>query len=125
MTRIGACTAALALVCSAAAASADPLACTLSGYKAAPGLTAAVADNVLTLTWDGDRAQEVRLRLGIDGGRAAGRGMGGGAASTAARRPFVNWRSVVKAARGPCSPPTRPRISASSPACGGCRTSNS
>ena len=59
---------ALALVCSAAAASADPLVCTLSGYKAAPGLTAAVADNVLTLTWDGDRTQEVRLRLGVDGG---------------------------------------------------------
>src|SRR5689334_7482438 len=71
MTRIRACMSALALVCSAAAASADPLVCTLSGYKAAPGLTAAVADNVLTLTWDGDRTQEVRLRLGVDGGAPA------------------------------------------------------
>src|SRR4051794_20274997 len=71
MTRIGACTAALALVCSAAAASADPLVCTMSGYKAAPGLSAAVAENVLTLTWDGDHAQEVRLRLAVDGGAPA------------------------------------------------------
>src|SRR5262245_24940111 len=68
MTRIGAGVAAMALVCSAAAASADPLVCSLSGYKAAPGLTAAMADNVLTLTWDGDRAQEIRLRLAVDAG---------------------------------------------------------
>ena len=71
MTRIGVCAGALAFVCSAAAASADPLVCTLSGYKAAPGLTAAVSDNVLTLAWDGDRTQEVRLRLGIDAGAPA------------------------------------------------------
>jgi hypothetical protein len=49
-------------------ASADPLMCTLSGYKAVPGLTAAAADNVLTVTWDGDRNQEVRLRLTIESG---------------------------------------------------------
>jgi hypothetical protein len=57
-----------ALVLSAGSAFADPLACTLSGYKAAPGLNATVADNVLTLTWDGERAQEVRLRIGIEAG---------------------------------------------------------
>jgi len=68
MTRIGACAAVLTFVCAASAASADPLVCTLSGYKAAPGLTAASADNVLTLAWDGDRTQEVRLRIGVDGG---------------------------------------------------------
>src|SRR5262245_63863131 len=68
MTRIGAGAVAMALVCSGAAASADPLVCTLSGYKASPGLTAGVADNVLTLAWDGDRTQEVRLRLAVDGG---------------------------------------------------------
>src|SRR6476660_6276054 len=68
MTRIRACLSVLAFVCSAAAASADPLVCTLSGYKAAPGLSAGVADNVLTLTWDGDRTQEVRLRLAVDAG---------------------------------------------------------
>src|SRR3954463_7633839 len=70
MTRIGACAAA-ALLLSGTAAFADPLVCTLSGYKAAPGLTAAVADNVLTLTWDGDRTQEVRLRLAVERGAPA------------------------------------------------------
>ena len=61
-------TAALTLTLLVQTASADPLACTLTGYKAAPGLTATVADNVLTLTWDGDRTQEVRLRLGVERG---------------------------------------------------------
>ena len=60
--------AAMTLTVSAATTSADSLACTLTGYKAAPGLTAAVADNLLTLTWDGNRTQEVRLRLAVDGG---------------------------------------------------------
>jgi hypothetical protein len=58
--------AAIALIASTGTASADPLACTLSGYKAAPGLTATTADNVLTLTWDGERSEEVRLRIGIE-----------------------------------------------------------
>ena len=52
----------------AATASADPLTCSLTGYTAAPGLTAAVADNTLTLTWDGDKTQEVRMRLGVEQG---------------------------------------------------------
>jgi len=52
----------------ASAASADPLACNLSGYKPLPGLSAAAADNALVVTWDGDRNQEVRLRLGVEGG---------------------------------------------------------
>src|SRR5256885_15998835 len=70
MIRISVCAAA-ALLVAGTAASADPLVCTLSGYKAAPGLTAVVADNVLTLTWDGDRTQEVRLRLAVEGGAPA------------------------------------------------------
>src|SRR5262245_61580685 len=56
------------LVSVAARASADPLACSLTGYKAQPGLTAASADNTLTLTWDGDRNQEVRLRFTVESG---------------------------------------------------------
>ena len=60
--------AATVLVVLAPAASADPLTCNLSGYKAAPGLTASAADNALTLTWDGDKNQEVRLRFAVDGG---------------------------------------------------------
>ena len=33
-----------------------------------PGLTAAVADQTLAVTWDGDNGAELRLRFGIDGG---------------------------------------------------------
>ena len=68
MTRIRASAVAFALVCSASAAFGDPLVCTLAGYKAAAGLTAGVSDNVLTVAWDGDRTQEVRLRLAVEGG---------------------------------------------------------
>jgi hypothetical protein len=47
-------------------ASADPLKCDLSEYKAVSGLTAAVAQDVLTLTWEGDNRQDIRLALVID-----------------------------------------------------------
>jgi len=40
------------LMLAAAVASGDPLMCTLSGYNAAPGLTATAGANVLTVTWD-------------------------------------------------------------------------
>ena len=43
--RMFAATLTLALVASGAAA--DPLTCNLTGYKAAPGLTAAASDNTL------------------------------------------------------------------------------
>ena len=56
------------LVLAAAPAYADPLTCTLTGYKAQSGLSAAVADNVLTLTWDGERGQELRLRFTLVAG---------------------------------------------------------
>jgi hypothetical protein len=61
--RIALTTVTLALV--ATAVSADPLTCNLSGYKALPGLTAAVADNTLAISWDGDKSQEVRLRFTV------------------------------------------------------------
>jgi hypothetical protein len=61
--RIALTTVTLALV--ASAVSADPLTCNLSGYKALPGLTAAVADNTLAISWDGDKSQEVRLRFTV------------------------------------------------------------
>ncbi len=47
---------------------ADPLTCTVAGYRAADGLTASVANDVLTATWDGDQGQEVRMRLAIASG---------------------------------------------------------
>src|SRR5207248_11409130 len=52
----------------AASVSADPLTCTMSGYKATPGLTGTIADNTLTVTWEGDKGAELRMRLAIDGG---------------------------------------------------------
>ena len=60
---------AVALALTAASASyADPLTCNLTSYKATAGLTAAVSDNVLGVTWDGDNDAELRMRFAIDGG---------------------------------------------------------
>ena len=58
----------VAIVLVAPAAHAEPLNCSMTGYKAQPGLAAAVAEDTLTVTWDGDRNQEVRLRFAINGG---------------------------------------------------------
>lgn len=52
----------------AGAASAESLRCTLSGYRAQPGLTALAEHGGLTVTWDGDRQQELRLRFGLNAG---------------------------------------------------------
>ena len=52
----------------AAVASADPLTCIATGYKATAGLVAAVADNAVTVTWDGEKNQEIRLRFTVNGG---------------------------------------------------------
>src|SRR5262252_1036586 len=57
-----------AIVVAATTANADPLACTTGGYKPLPGLTAAAADNALTVTWDGEKNQELRLRFTVNGG---------------------------------------------------------
>ena len=51
-----------------AASFADPLTCNLSEYKGSSGLNAAVANDTLTLTWDGDKEQELRLRFGVTAG---------------------------------------------------------
>jgi hypothetical protein len=52
----------------AAVASAEPLTCNLSAYRAASGLTAAADGTTLTVTWDGERQQELRLRFGLNEG---------------------------------------------------------
>ena len=57
---------ALLFVFAASAASADPLTCDLGGYKATDGLTAAVSDNTLTVTWAGDNDSEVRVRFALE-----------------------------------------------------------
>ena len=45
------------------------LPCDLSQYKGAPGLTAAVGENQLVVTWKGVRDAELRARFGIDNGQ--------------------------------------------------------
>ena len=47
---------------------ADPLTCDLAGYKPLQGLTAAVADETLSISWDGDNGAELRLRFSIEAG---------------------------------------------------------
>lgn len=47
---------------------ADPLNCSLAHYKALPGLEAAIVDNTLTVLWEGDDHQELRLRFTINDG---------------------------------------------------------
>ena len=57
-----------AVLLAATVAAAEPLNCNLGAYKGQPGLTATAAGDVLTVTWEGDRKSEVRLRFAIDSG---------------------------------------------------------
>ena len=59
---------AIAIACAPALAQADPMSCSLDGYKAQAGLTASQAGDVLTLQWTGDRNQELRLRFTLVSG---------------------------------------------------------
>jgi hypothetical protein len=59
----------LLTLAAAADLTADPIRCDLTAYKPSKGLTAAIADDALVLTWQGDRARELRLRLAIANGR--------------------------------------------------------
>jgi hypothetical protein len=45
------------------------LTCDLHEYKSQPGMTAAIADNLLVVTWKGDREAEIRARYAIDAGQ--------------------------------------------------------
>ena len=58
----------IAILAVTAPAPADPINCDLSAYQAQPGLTATVADEILTVVWEGDRDNEVRIRFAIDQG---------------------------------------------------------
>ena len=49
-------------------ADAQTLQCSLSNFTVSPGLAATVAGDTLTVTWDGDRGQEARLRFAIANG---------------------------------------------------------
>jgi hypothetical protein len=85
-----------AAILSASSVSADQLNCDLGGYAAAPGLTAAVEHDTLTVVWDGDNRQSLRMRFVISAGTPTIREL-------AVRPPPVD---------GGFSPPTSRRTSA-------------
>ena len=53
----------------AAAPAAYAQTCDLSEYKPVPGLTASADASALAVNWEGERNEEVRLRLAISGGK--------------------------------------------------------
>src|SRR5882672_2415000 len=53
---------------SVSAADAPSTSCDLGAYTSASGLTAGNAADGLRLLWDGEKDQQLRMRLGIDGG---------------------------------------------------------
>ena len=62
----------LAAVLTLAAAStltAEPIRCELAQYTPAKGLTAAMAGDLLVVSWQGDRGRELRMRLAVADGR--------------------------------------------------------
>src|SRR5258705_2077402 len=48
---------------------ADSLNCNLSQYKAAQGLSAAVEEDALVVSWSGQNGADLRARYAIDGGQ--------------------------------------------------------
>lgn len=58
----------LVLALAASVLHADPLTCDLANYKAAPGLTATVGGNALTVAWEGDNGADVRMSLAVEKG---------------------------------------------------------
>ncbi len=58
----------LAAVLAAATLHADPLQCNLNGYKPGPGLSATTVSGSLTVQWDGDHGETLRLRFGLAAG---------------------------------------------------------
>jgi hypothetical protein len=60
--------AAVVLPSSTSHLSADSLNCSLSEYKASQGLTAAVEQNALVVSWAGQNGADLRARYAIDGG---------------------------------------------------------
>src|SRR6478672_3954635 len=48
---------------------ADPMKCDMAQYKAAQGLTAAMEQDVLTVSWTGQNGADLRARYAIDNGQ--------------------------------------------------------
>src|SRR5690349_23465956 len=75
-------------VLGAGRASADPLTCNLSEYTAAAGLTATCTTTEITLTWSGQKTDQLRMRLAINGGTPT-------IADLAIRKPGGAWTSIA------------------------------
>lgn len=58
----------LAFVLAAPGAWADPLPCDLTAYTVTPGLSVSAAPELLTVMWDGDRQQELRIQFALERG---------------------------------------------------------
>jgi hypothetical protein len=69
-------------------AASSPLNCSLSGYQGTAGLNASATADALTVTWDGDRNQELRLRFVNNGGTPT-------IADLAARRKGGAWGTLA------------------------------
>ena len=67
-------------------------ACDMSDYHALPGLSASHGADGLTVTWDGERDRDVRLRLGIDAGTPTIREL-------AIRRTGSTWTTLARGAQ--------------------------
>src|SRR6266851_8992129 len=62
-------TVAVAIVTTRPTRAAGPIACNLAEYKASPGLTAGVQQDLLVVSWSGQSGAEMRARYAIDGGQ--------------------------------------------------------
>src|SRR5438874_193186 len=56
------------LLATATSGYADSMACDMSAYKATAGLSAIHANDTLTISWDGDHDQQLRLLFGVTSG---------------------------------------------------------
>jgi hypothetical protein len=68
------------------------VACDLGDYKSSPGLTATASPGGVALAWDGDKGQELRLRLAIANGAP-------GIEELAVRNAGAAWATVVRNAQ--------------------------
>ena len=86
-------------------AAADPLTCSMTAYKPAPGLTAALAGDSLAVTWDGANGSELRVRFGIERGTPTIRELAvrhkGGAWATLAANVTPEFRVAELTGGGP------------------------
>src|SRR5207247_338574 len=68
---------------------ADSLSCSLSQYKAAQGLTAAVDQNTLVISWSGQNGADLRAQFAIDNGQPIVREL-------AVRKAGAGWATLGK-----------------------------